>query len=66
MAFKFSMLSPDLINGIGNFAAFDQESIPPLTVQGSFHFKPTGCESVEMDKLKAAAKAVLQKALNEL
>jgi hypothetical protein len=26
MAFTFTMLSPDLINGTGNFAAFDSAS----------------------------------------
>ena len=66
MVFKFSSLSPDLINGTGNFAAFDNGSAPPLMVQGTFHFKPTGGESVEIDKLKAAAKAVLLQAANEL
>jgi hypothetical protein len=66
VAFKFNSLSPDLINGTGNFAAFDNASTPPTMVQGTFHFKPTGGEAVEVDKLKAAAKAVLLQAANEL
>jgi hypothetical protein len=60
------MLSPDLINGTGIFFASDNAATPPKMVQGTFHFTPRGGEAVELNKLKAAAKAVFQLALNEL
>lgn len=69
MAFKIQNLSVDLVNNTANFAAFEQP-IPPAThglmIQGNFPFTPSGGEGREHDKVLAAAKAAIQKCLNEI
>ena len=67
MAFKIQTLSVDLLNGTANVVAMDQST--PLQIKlvnAQFPFTPSGGEGHEKDKVVAAAKAVLQQALNEL
>jgi hypothetical protein len=69
VTFKIQNLSVDLVNGTANFAAFDQPTPPAIQgamVQGTFPFIPSGGEDHERDKVLAAAKAALQKCLNEI
>lgn len=66
MTFGFTQLGPDLINGTGNFAAFDNSTASGEMIRGSFHFELADGEVVDLEKLKAAAKAMLMKAANEL
>jgi len=69
VAFKIQNLSVDLVNNTANFAAFDQPTTPGALgtmIQGNFPFTPTGGESHEHDKVLAAAKAALQRCLNEI
>ena len=69
MAFKVQNLSVDLVNNTANFAAFDQPVSPATQgsmVQASFPFTPNGGEAHEHDKVLAAAKAALQRCLNDI
>jgi hypothetical protein len=69
VAFKIQSLSVDLVNNTANFAAFDQPTTPGTQgsmIQGNFPFTPTGGEGREHDKVLAAAKAALQKCLNDI
>jgi hypothetical protein len=66
MAFKIQSLSVDLVIGDRQFCGVQASTPSPKMVQGTFPFTPTGREGHEHDKVLAAAKAVLQQALNEL
>jgi hypothetical protein len=67
MAFKVQNISVDLMNNTASFVAFDQAD-PQHTkiVQCTFPFTPPAKEGKEKDHAIAAAKAVLQQALNEI
>lgn len=67
MAFKVSVASVDLMQGTANVVAFDQPTTGPgKTLNVQFPFTPSGGEGQEKSKVLAAAKAVLQQALNEI
>jgi hypothetical protein len=70
MAFDVQNLSVDLIHGQATLVAFDQSpppaGQPPKMIQVTFPFDPPHQEGKEKDKAIAAAKAVLQQALNEI
>lgn len=74
MPFVVQNISVDLMHGQATLVAFDQPPPPapgqqpqlPKMVQLNFPFNPPGQEGMEKDKAIAAAKAVLQQALNEL
>jgi hypothetical protein len=67
MTFKIQTLSVDLMNGTANVVAVDQSTQPQLkVVNAQFPFTPSGGEGHEKDKVIAAAKPVLQQALNEI
>jgi hypothetical protein len=74
MAFVVQNISVDLIHGQATMVAFDNPPPPapgqqpqqPKMVQISFPFAPPNQEGKEKDKAIAAAKAVLQQALNEI
>jgi hypothetical protein len=62
VTFKVQNLSVDLLKNTANFMAFDEGYV----IQGSFPFTPNGGDGREHDKVLAAAKAALQKCLNEI
>lgn len=67
MAFKIQNINVDLMNGTANVVAVDQSTQPQIkVVNAQFPFTPSGGEGHEKDKVVAAAKAVLQQALNEI
>lgn len=66
MTFGFTRLAPDLVSGTASFAAFDGSTVSGDMIQGSFHFELVDGEPVDIEKLKAAAKAMLMKAAKEL
>lgn len=74
MAFVIQNINVDLMHGQANLVAVDnpppsssgQQPPLPKMVQVSFSFDPPNREGKEKDKAIAAAKAVLQQALNEI
>jgi hypothetical protein len=67
MAFKVQVASVDLMQGSANVVAFDQPaSGPAKAVNLTFPFVPSGGEGQEKERVIAAAKLVLQQALNEI
>ena len=68
MAFKVQNMSVDLINHQATVWAIDQfdPTKPAKTVTIQFPFTPPPSEGSEQGKVLAAAKAVLQQALNEI
>jgi hypothetical protein len=67
MPFKVQVASVDLMSGTANVVAFDQPaSGPAKAVNLQFPFIPSGGEGHEKEKVIAAAKVVLQQALNEI
>jgi hypothetical protein len=68
MAFKVQNMSIDLMNHQATVWALDQfdPAKPAKTVTIQFPFTPPPSEASEQGKVLAAAKAVLQQALNEI
>ena len=68
MAFKAQQINVDLLNKQATVVAYDQPFTggPAPMVQITFPFDPPPSEGMEKDKALAAAKAILQKAANEL
>ncbi len=68
MAFTVQNMSIDLMNHQATVWAIDQldASKPAKTVTVQFPFTPPPSEASEKAKVLAAAKAVLQQALNEI
>jgi hypothetical protein len=67
MAFKIQVASIDLMGGTANVVAFDRStSGSAKAVNIEFPFISSGEEGHAKNKVIAAAKAVLQQALNEL
>lgn len=66
MTFGFTRLAPDLVSKTADFSAFDGSTVSGQMIQGSFYFDFADGEVVEFEKLRAAAKAMLLKAANEL
>lgn len=68
MAFKVSNMNIDPLNHQATVVALDQfdPTKPAKMVQVQFPFTPPPSEATEAAKVIAAAKAVLQQALNEL
>jgi hypothetical protein len=71
MAFKTVNITVDLLNKTATVVAVDQAPLPPPggpqnLIQATFRFDPPASEGLEKDKAIAAAKVILQQALNEL
>jgi hypothetical protein len=67
MAFAIQNLNVDILNHTANLVAVDQSSQPQLKVVSvQFPFNPPHAEVQEKDQAIAAAKAILQQALNEI
>ncbi len=67
MAFTIQNINVDLRNHTANLVAVDQSSQPQIKVVSvQFPFNPPPSETREEDRAIAAAKAILQQALNEL